>query len=441
MLTRFAVAPSGFKESLSAQAAAHAIAAGVRRVVPHAEVDLIPLVDGGEGTARALASATGGRLVALPATGPLGETVGTHFALLGSGSSGSNSGSGSGSVDTAVVEMAAVAGLSLVPHGLRDPGATTTYGVGELIRAALDKGVRRVLVGCGDSGTADGGAGALQALGARLLDMDGFELPPGGRELSRLSRIDATGLDPRLSAVELLVACNPYNVLCGERGVARVFGPQKGATPAQVEELSAGLENWAYVLTRDLGVTGTGTDLYGGPGTGASGGLGAGLAALGARLLPRFDVLLDHLDLDARLARADLVLTAEGALDHQTPRGKVPAEVARRAKRHGRPVLALAGTLGEGAHEVPGVDACTGILPAPMALAEALVHGSEFLTDATERALRMILLGARLPVQETTVQETAVQAAAVQTAAVQAAAVPAAAPAEVSGTQRPSSVR
>ncbi|GHB43167.1 glycerate kinase [Streptomyces umbrinus] len=393
MLTRFAVAPSGFKESLSAQAAADAIAAGVRRVVPDAEVDLIPLVDGGEGTARALASATAGRLVALPATGPLGEPVGTHFALLGTGS-GTGSGSGIGSADTAVVEMAAVAGLSLVPHGLRDPGATTTYGVGELIRAALDTGVRRILVGCGDSGTSDGGAGALQALGARLLDQDGFELPQGGRELIRLHHIDPKGLDPRLAHTELLVACNPYNVLCGERGVARVFGPQKGATPAQVEELSAGLDNWAYVLTRDLPVT---CDLYGGPGTGASGGLGAGLAALGARLLPRFEVLLDHLDLDARLARADLVLTAEGALDHQTPRGKVPAEVARRAKLNGRPVLALAGTLGEGAHTVPGVDAFTGILPAPMALAEALVRASELLTDATERALRMILLGAGLP--------------------------------------------
>ena len=395
MLTRVVVAPSGFKESLSAQAAADAIADGVRRVLPKVVVDLIPLVDGGEGTAAALAAATGGRLVALPATGPVGETIGTHFALFGSR-------------DTAVVEMAAVAGLSLVPRALRDPGATTTYGVGELIRAALDTGVRRILVGCGDSGTSDGGAGALQALGARLLDADGFELARGGRELTRLARIDPSGLDPRLREVELLVACNPYNVLCGERGVARVFGPQKGATPAQGEELSAGLENWADVLTRDLG----GTDLHHGPGTGASGGLGAGLAALGACLLPRFDVLLDHLDLDARLARADLVVTAEGALDHQTPKGKVPAEVARRAKLYGRPVLVLAGTLGEGAQDVPGVDAFSGILPAPMALAEALVRASELLTDATERALRMILLGARLPAH-----------------------------AEVSGTQRPSSVR
>ncbi|AWW36151.1 glycerate kinase [Streptomyces cadmiisoli] len=387
MLTRVVVAPSGFKESLSAEAAADAIAAGVHRVLPDAGIDRIPLVDGGEGTAAALAAATGGRLVARSATGPVGLPVDTHWALLGPR-------------DTAVVEMAAVAGLSLVPQALRDPGATTTYGVGELIRAALDTGVRRVLVGCGDSGTSDGGAGALQALGARLLDADGRELPPGGRELTRLSRVDPGGLDPRLREVELLVACNPYNVLCGERGVARVYGPQKGATPSQVEQLSAALENWAAVLTRDL--AGTAADLRQGPGTGASGGLGAGLAALGARLLPRFDVLLGHLDLDARLARADLVVTAEGALDRQTPRGKVPAEVARRAKLHGRPVLALAGTLGEGAAEVPGVDAYSGILPAPMALAEAMARASELLTDATERALLMILLGARLPVRAQT---------------------------------------
>jgi glycerate kinase len=380
-LTRFAVAPSGFKESLSARDAAEAIAAGVLRVVPDAEVDLIPLVDGGEGTAEALASAGGGRLLRRRATGPLGRPVDTHFALLPDG--------------TAVVEMAAVAGLRLVPAGARDPGLTTTEGVGELIRAALDAGARRVLVGCGDSGTSDGGAGALSALGARLLDRDGRELRPGGAELVRLDRVDTSGLDPRLERTELVVACNPHNVLCGERGVARVFGPQKGATAGQVEVLSSGLENWARVLTRDL--PGTGTDLRSAPGTGASGGLGAGLAAVGARLRPRFEVLMDPLGLDLRLARADLVVTAEGALDGQTPFGKIPAEVARRAKRHGRPVLALAGTLGEGAHEVraAGIDAYSGILPGPVSLGEAMGRGAEYLTDATERALRMVLLGVR----------------------------------------------
>lgn len=381
MLDRVVVAPSGFKESLSAEAAAEAIAEGVGRVLPDAAVDLIPLVDGGEGTAQALTAATGGRLVPLAATGPVGDRLETHFGLLGDGT-------------TAVVEMAAVAGLALVPRPRRDPGGTTTYGVGELIRAALDHGVRRIIVGCGDSGTSDGGAGALTALGARLFDADGRDLAPGGTALARLARIDTSGLDPRLAGTELLVACNPYNLLCGPRGVARVFGPQKGASPRQVEELAAALDRWAGVLARDLPARGT--DLRLGAGTGASGGLGAGLAAVGARLLPRFDVLLGHLDLDARLAAADLVITAEGALDHQTPRGKVPAEVARRAKLHGRPVLALAGTLGEGAHEVhgTGVDAYGTIIPGPMALPEALLHAREFLADAAERTLRMVLIGA-----------------------------------------------
>ncbi|MFH8927806.1 glycerate kinase [Streptomyces pristinaespiralis] len=378
---RIAVAPSGFKESLTAREAAEAIAEGLRRVAPDAEIDLVPLVDGGEGTAEALAAATGGRVVPRPATGPLGIPVPAHFAVLGDG--------------TAMVEMAAVAGLALVPPDRRDPGATTTYGVGELIRAALDTGARRILVGCGDSGTSDGGAGALQALGVRLLDAEGHELQPGGRELARLARIDTAGLDPRVGAAEILVACNPYNVLCGKHGVARVFGPQKGATSAQVEELSAALEHWAGHLTAALPAA---VDLRTAPGTGASGGLGAGLAALGARLLPRFDVLLDHVDLDARLARADLVITAEGALDNQTVRGKIPAEVAHRARAAGVPVLALAGTLGHGVHEVraAGVDAYGSIVPAPVALPEALDRAGEFLADAAERALRMVLLGTRL---------------------------------------------
>ncbi len=375
---RIAVAPSGFKESLSAREAAESIAEGVLRVLPTAELDLVPLVDGGEGTAEALAAATGGRLVPCTATGPLGDPVDSHFALLGDGS--------------AVVEMAAVAGLALVDHDRRDPGATTTYGVGELLRAALDSGARRVLVGCGDSGTSDGGAGALQALGVRLLDGAGRELPRGGAALSRLAVVDPEGLDPRLADTELLVACNPYNVLCGERGVARVFGPQKGATPAQVEELSAALEHWAAALTAAFA---PGTDLRAAPGTGASGGLGAGLAALGAHLLPRFEVLLDGLDLTERFAGADLVITGEGALDEQTVRGKIPGEVARRAREAGVPVLALAGTLGPGAGDA-GLDAYESIAPGPVPLSHALEHAAGLLADAAERALRTVLVGTRL---------------------------------------------
>ncbi|WP_283136413.1 glycerate kinase family protein [Rhizohabitans arisaemae] len=377
---RFVVAPSGFKESLTAEAVADAIAAGVRRVVPGALVDMIPLVDGGEGSARTLAAATGGRIVDVTVTGPVGEPVAAHFAVLG----------GAGP-RTAVVEMAAAAGLRLVPAGLRDPGRTCTYGVGLLIRAALDHGCERILVGCGDSGTCDGGAGALRALGVKLLDADGEPVGPGGAVLSAVTTLDASGLDPRIATTEILVACNPHNLLTGERGVARVFGPQKGATPEQVETLSAAMDHWAKLMAAHSGL-----DLREVAGGGASGGLGAGLAAvLGARLLPRFEVVLDHVDLDARLATADLVITAEGAIDFQTRYGKVPAEVARRAKRYGKPVIALAGTIGHGARDTydTGIDAFAGILAGPIDLDGAIAQAAHLITDATERALRLILVG------------------------------------------------
>lgn len=378
------IAPSGFKESLSADAVARATAIGVQRVFPDARVRTVPLVDGGEGTAEALAAATGGRLVPVVVTGPVGEPVPSHYAVLGDG-------------QTAVVEMAAAAGLRLVPLERRNPLRTTTRGVGELIRAALDAGIRRILIGCGDSGTSDGGAGALRALGAELLDRDGKPIVEGARGLRRLDRIDVSGLDPRLAETDIRVACNPTNVLCGERGVARVFGPQKGATPRQVEKLARGLDRWARVLRRDIPGAGD-LDLRGGLGTGASGGLGAGLAAVGAQLIPRFDVLLDSVDLDGALDCADLVITAEGSIDFQTPNGKVPAEVARRAKLRGKPVLALAGTIGSGSERAleTGIDAIQCILPSPLTLAEACERGEELVADGTERALRMLMLGAGL---------------------------------------------
>jgi glycerate 2-kinase len=378
-IRRIVVAPSGFKESLSALEAAAAITTGIRRVLPGVVVDTLPLVDGGEGSAAALAAATGGELVPVRVTGPVGRDVDSHIALLG----------GKGP-RTAVVEMAAAAGLALVPRGLRDPGATTTYGVGQLITAALDAGAHRILVGCGDSGTCDGGAGALQALGARISDAMGNPVGRGGAALAEVDSIHLTGLDPRIADVEILVAVNPHNVLCGERGVARVFGPQKGATPGQVELLSAAMERWAKVLEREMHF-----DLRTAPGSGASGGLGAGLAALGANLLPRFEVMFDHVDLEPAIARADLVLTAEGAIDEQTPSGKIPAEVARRAKRHGKPVIAFAATLGTDArlnYDI-GIDAIAAILPCPLELDQALARASEYLADATERTLRLLLVG------------------------------------------------
>ena len=228
-----------------------------------------------------------------------------------------------------------------------------------------------------------------------MRDSAGNDVGHGGTALADVDRLDLSGLDPRLADVEVLVACNPHNLLTGPKGVARVFGPQKGATPEQVEVLDGAMVRWAKVLERE-GVAPEGLDLATGSGTGASGGLGAGLAGgLGARLLPRFDVMLDHVDLDALIARADLVITAEGAVDFQTPHGKVPAEVARRAKLHGKPVLALAGTIGDGASDVHdvGIDAFASILAVPMPLADAVADGARLLADAAERAMRLVLVG------------------------------------------------
>ncbi|TAP25734.1 glycerate kinase [Arthrobacter sp. S41] len=392
---RILVAPSGFKESLDAAAVAAAIGAGVRRALPGATVKAVPIADGGEGTAETLASATGGHLVPIRVTGPVGKQVDSHYAMLGGEASG-----------TAVVEMAAAAGLRLVPRDQRDPGTTTSYGVGELISAAIDSGATKILVGCGDSGTSDGGMGALQALGARILDAQGREVPAGGNHLGRIDRLDLEGLHPAVAEgkIQITMALNQHNVLTGARGVARVFGPQKGATPAQVEEMSAGFERWASVLRRDALEVARSTDFATGPGTGASGGLGAGLAAIGAILMPRFEAILDSglagIDLDSMLRGADLVITAEGAIDFQTPKGKVPAEVARRASLHGVPVVALAGTLGRGCRDVHdiGIDAIASIMPIPMTLQEAVDDGERLLIEAAERFMRTIILGASMAV-------------------------------------------
>jgi glycerate kinase len=377
------IAPSGYKESLSAEAVAGAIASGVRVACPSARTVELPLVDGGEGFTETLVRITGGTLQPLTVTGPVGQPVASFFGLLG----------GPGP-RTAVLEMAAAAGLRLVPRDQRDPLRTTTYGVGELIRAALEAGAERILLGCGDSGTNDGGAGLAQALGIRLLDAEGHEIERGGGALRRLARVDLSGRDPRLERVTIDVACNIHNLLCGPNGVARVFGPQKGATPEAVETLAAALDHYAAVLQRELR-----QDVRLMPGGGASGGLGAGLhALLGAHLHSRYDLVLRYLDIDSHLKCADLVFTAEGAIDHQTPHGKIPAEVARRALPYGVPVIALAGTVGAGAYEnyAHGITSFTSILQAPCSLEHAIQHAAELTARSAENAMRMVLAGCAL---------------------------------------------
>jgi len=384
---RVLIAPSGFKESLGAAEVADCIAAGVRRAVPDAHIRKAPLADGGEGFARALVSAVGGTIHEVEVTGPVGDPVLACFGLL----DGEDQ-------PTAVLEMAAAAGLRLVPADRRDPLATTTRGVGELISAALDAGVTRLLIGCGDSGTNDGGAGMAQALGASLTDAEGQQIGPGGAELARLAAIDLSGLDPRVAAATIDVACNWSNVLTGPLGVARVYGPQKGASEQTVKALETALETYADVVERDLGVA-----VRTAPGSGASGGLGAGLSALlGATLHSRFDIITRYLAFDHLLAVSDLVITAEGSVDRQTPRGKVPAEVARLAAARDVPVIALTGTVGEGVQAAvdAGLDAFTSILTRPCSLDEALTEASELLMSSAEQTMRLLLVGRRLAWQE-----------------------------------------
>lgn len=376
---RIVIAPDSFKESATAAEVAHAMAVGARRAAPEAEILEIPLADGGEGTAQILASATGGTMLRQTVCGPLGEPVEAAAAVLGDGV-------------TAVIEMAEAAGLHLVPPARRDPRLTTTRGVGELIVQALERGVRRVIIALGGSATNDAGAGLAQALGYRLLDAAGNDLPPGGAALARLDRIEPAGRHPALAACEFLAACDVTNPLCGPRGASRVYGPQKGADPAAVAQLDDALGHFARVAGRDLGA-----DVLELPGAGAAGGLGAGLVAFtGARLRPGFEIVAEALGLERRLAGAGLVLTGEGRLDAQTAAGKVPAALARLAQRLGIPVVALAGALGEG-YEVlyaQGLRAAFSICPGPLPREEAMTRTQPLLTAAAEAAVRLWLAGA-----------------------------------------------
>ncbi|KAH6661783.1 glycerate kinase [Plectosphaerella plurivora] len=382
------VCPSGFKGSLQPEVAADCIEAGILSVLPGATVRKVPLVDGGEGFTRALVAATSGKLYPVTVTGPVGAPVESCFGILGTSSSKAPR--------TAVIEMAAAAGLSLVPNHLRNPGLTTTFGVGELILAALDQGAERIVVGCGDSGTCDGGAGMLQALGARLLDHDGLPIPAcgGGESLTRLANIDLTKVDERVKKASIEVAVNWTNILCGPKGVARVFGAQKGSSAEQTERLSAAMDVLAVVAGRFLCDAKVGKA----PGGGASGGLGTGLRLVGAKLRPRYEVVAEYVDFETLFDDCDLVLTAEGGIDDQTPRGKIPAEIATRAKRFGLPVIAIAGTIGPGAsvnYDV-GIDAYTCILQKPTTLEEAIKEAERLTKESAEGVMRMIVVGRML---------------------------------------------
>jgi len=378
---RVLIAPDSFKGSLSALAVAQAMERGVLEVFPGAEVFKVPIADGGEGTVEALVAATSGTLRRQWVQGPLREPVEASWGILGDG-------------QTAVIEMAAASGLPLVPRDRRDPRHTTTLGTGELVKAALDAGLTRLIIGIGGSATNDGGTGMARALGARFLDADGKELPPGGGALARLARIDLAGLDPRLRAADLLVACDVDNPLTGPRGASAIYGPQKGATPAMVAELDAALAHFAAIAAQA-----TGRDIAGLPGAGAAGGLGAGLLFFTpARLQPGVQIVLEATGFAALARTADLVLTGEGRTDAQTAMGKAPVGVAAMAKTWGVPVVCLSGGLAEGADDVLalGIDALMSIVPQAMALEDCMARGAELTQAAAARACRLLKVGAGL---------------------------------------------
>ncbi|MDQ8032345.1 MAG: glycerate kinase [Bordetella sp.] len=376
---KIVIAPDSFKESLSAEAAARAIARGVQEAWPAAQTVCIPMADGGEGTVSAVLAAAGGELRHSPAHNALGEPITAHWGALTDGA--------------AIIEMAAAAGLDQIPEARRDALAADTHGVGEVLRAALDAGARRLILGLGGSATTDGGSGMLRALGARFLDAQGQALPRGGAALAHLAEIDLSGLDPRLPEVTFEVACDVDNPLCGPQGAAHVFGPQKGASPAQVEQLDAALARFADVARHKLG-----HDAREHPGAGAAGGLGfAAHAFLAARFRPGVELVAELGRLDAAIEGAALVFTGEGRMDAQTLRGKTPAGVARIAQARGVPVIALAGSLGAGYQELHahGITAAFSLCPGPVTLADALDHADSYLADRARDVTQLWLAAGR----------------------------------------------
>ena len=375
---KIVVAPDSFKGSLSALQAAEAIELGIGKVFPDANIKKIPMADGGEGTAQSLVDATGGQLLVEQVADPLGNEIEAEYGILGDRT-------------TAVIEMAAASGLTLVPIDRRDPFVTTTYGTGQLIKAALNRGCRKLIIGIGGSATNDGGAGMAEALGAKLLTSNGKSISPGGWGLGALDTINLSDLDSRLGATATVVACDVDNPLTGKNGAAHVYGPQKGATPDMIETLDANLARFASIVKRDMG-----RSVGDIPGSGAAGGLGAGLIAfLNAELKSGVEIIIDAVQLEKQLEGASFVVTGEGEINFQTVFGKTPVGVAKLAKKLGIPVIAIAGSIADGADEVhkAGIDAIIDIVSTPMPLEKAVRNAFDLTVEAATRAARFISIG------------------------------------------------
>ncbi len=370
------IAMDSFKGSCSAYEAGEAVRRGILRAVPTAQVENIPVADGGEGTVEAVIAKGRGVWKPCKAVGPLGDAVSAGYGVLEG--------------ETAVIEMSAASGLMLVPPGRLNPLRATTYGTGELIKSALDAGYRKILLGLGGSATNDGGAGMAQALGVSLKDEDGFELGFGGAELAKVHTVDISHMDERLKDCQITCAVDVKNPLCGPSGASAVFGPQKGATPQMIAELDAALMHYVRVIESQLGISVA--EL---PGAGAAGGLGAGLYAFcGAAFQPGIDAVLDIVGFDEKADGVDFVVTGEGRIDGQSFSGKVPIGVARRVKGQGPtiPVFALVGALGTGAEEAYGfgIDGIYAIADGPMTLEASCKNALPLLEQSARSLAHMV---------------------------------------------------
>lgn len=371
------ISPDSFKESLDGMEVAMAIRQGLERGIDGVESICLPVADGGDGTIEALVKASNGSFMTSRVLDPLGLPIDAIWGVMGDGV-------------TAVIEMARASGLALLTDEQRDPRYTTTFGTGQLIYEAIQKGYKKLIIGIGGSATNDGGAGMAQALGVKFLDQNGKELPFGGAPLVDLKEIDMSNISPEISELSVLVASDVSNPLCGKTGASAIYGPQKGATPKMVLELDSALKNYANVISSTLGKN---VELS--SGSGAAGGLGAGLMAfMNAELRPGIDLVTEALDFDKYLQDCDLVITGEGAIDGSTIFNKAPVGVAKRAKKYNIPVIAFAGTLGDGYQKVyeHGIDAVFNVQNKPMSLQDSMKNTKELLVDSVERVIRVSTL-------------------------------------------------
>jgi glycerate kinase len=371
---KIVVAPDSFKGSVSAKDASLSIKRGIIKVYKDINIVCIPMADGGEGTVQPMVDATGGEIVNVKVYGPLFQEVEAFYGILGDGK-------------TAVIEMAAASGLPLIPDGKKDPMKASTYGTGELIKHALDKGCEKIIMGVGGSATNDGGHGMAKALGVRFFDKQGRDIGYGGGSLDKLYSIDVSGMDMRIKNCEIILACDVENPLCGPTGATYVFGPQKGAMDGVLERLDKNLEHYANIIKSALNI-----DIKDYPGAGAAGGLGGGaLAFLNAKMRKGVDIVINMVGLDDHVKDADLVITGEGMMDYQTQFGKTPFGVAKTAKKHDVPVIALVGKIGKGANALYslGIDSIFSIVDGPMTLEEAMMNGEKLLEDTAERVMRL----------------------------------------------------